>query len=495
MHRYSYLFSICLCVVLCLASGCASTGSISKKPIQDSSLQSKAKYLHEGIDELAKKLISSSSRYQVGKIAVADFIGPGEQVSVLGEYISDKVSIALFSSGIFSEFMERKQLKQMLQARKREISGYFDQQTVPKFGKLIGVDSMVIGAIEDLGTIFDVTVKIVESETGRLQGMADICIIKDDTVIELLRKQSTATLTITVDPVVNGTVIVGEKRGYLEHGIITFTDIPYGECRIIIHPEGCEPIRRSIDIHSRTETLSVPLQSRVYEVSFQIIPPDATLSVNGKIASLSSQGFAKISDLKAQKYSCFVSAKGYKDHTEIFNPIEQNIVTINLQAVDPFYATKNQLFQKVQKVQNRQDFSIKLWTDKSNYKLGDSIYFYFCAEKDCYLNLVDVASNGEIRLIFPNRFQADNYVKGGVTYRIPGKNDGFTFEVEPPTGVERVYAIAGTRPINIFSFNFERDAFATFTRGNTRGINVKGIGVKLEEANLKSASECVINIQ
>ena len=161
---------------------------------------------------------------------------------------------------------------------------------------------------------------------------------------------------------------------------------------------------------------------------------------------------------------------------------------------DPFYATKNKFFQKVKEVSKRQDFSVQLWTNQGSYKLGDSICFNFRAEKECYLNLVDITSDGEIRLIFPNRFHPDNYIRGGVAYRIPAEEDGFLFEVEPPIGADRIYAVASTHPLNIFEHNFERDAFLTLTRGNTRGVGVKGIGVKLDRAKLNAAAECVIRI-
>lgn len=485
-----FIFHVFL-LALWLATGCVPATTVTK-PAPPAYVE--AKHLREGLNVLTEKLISSSAQYKVGRIAVADFIGPGDGVTALGEHISDKVSVALFSSGAFPDLVERKQLKQVLLTKEKEISGYFDQRTVQQFGNMIGVDSMVIGAIEDLGSFFDLTAKIVESSTGRLQGMADVRLIKDDAIMGLLQRERTATLTIAVDPPVDGMVMTGNKQGRLEQGMLTLGDIPYGECRVVIQSEGYETVSRNISVRSRAENLSVRLKSKQYECSFQIIPPDASLSVNGIPVPLNPQGFGKIDGLKAQECSYVAEAKGFQNLIGTFNPIKESLITAALVTNDPFYATKNIFFQKFQGVNKEQDFSVKLWTDRTNYRLKDEIYFYFRAQKDCYLNLVDINSNGEFSLLFPNRFHPDNFVKGGVTYRIPDKNYGFAFEAEPPTGTDRIYAFAGTRPLGVFDEDFSKDAFVTVTRGNTRGVKVKGIGARLDQAKLGAASECVIHI-
>jgi len=491
MNRTHILFAFFL--ILLLASGCAPTTSRTGDAAKREALSTEN--LRQGINELAEKLVTSTQGRPAGKIAVADFVGPGSEVYVLGEHISDKVSVSLFSSGAFSDFMERKQLKQVLLGLKGEHSGYFDQSTVQQFGKMIGVDSMVIGTIEDLGTVVDVTAKIVQVGTGRLLGMADIQLPKDSAVKSMLYKQRTATLTINIDPPVGGTVVAGGKQSYLTSGMVTFTGIPYGECQVLIQPEGYEAIHRNIDIRSNSETLGVRLESKRYEVRFQINPPDASLTVDGKKISLNPQGFANISDLEARKYTYVVGAKRHKNRLGTFNPANRQQVLINLETADPFLATGNKFFQKVQQFANRQDFSVQLWTDRATYRVGEPIHFYFRAERDCYLNLVDINSEGEISLLFPNRFDSNNSVQGGKTYRIPEDNYGFALEAMPPTGTDRIYAIASTHPLDVFDHDFARDAFVTMTRGTTRGIDVKGIGVRLDRAKLNAAAMSVVNIR
>lgn len=479
-------------------TSCTSTQTTTKPeiPIPVPSHHVRALNLYDGIDSLTTKLIesvhASPHKNLISKITVADFIGPGDEIFAFGEHLSDKLGVSLFSAHIFPEFMERKQLRQVLNSLKLEHGGYFDQSSVKKFGKMIGVDGMVIGTIEDLGSVVDLTTKIVESETGRIIGMADVQLIKDQLVLSLIKKQRTATLTISITPPVYGTVVADGQRGALHQGMVTFTHIPYGDCQILIQPEGFEPVRRNISVGSRNESLAVNLKIKKCDVSFQIIPPDAKLSVNGKKIALNDQGFARLQALPAKDCSYVVNAEGYQSRIETFKPCQHDLITLDLHADDAFYGIKKIFFKKYQIVKKQQSFSIKLWTDKSAYRLNDPIRFFFRTERNCYLNLVNIGSSGNVTLLFPNRYHSDNFVRAGVTYRIPDDHYGFSFQVEPPLGTERVYAIASTRPIDIFDMDFRNMKFMSRTRGNTRDIGVTKIGNRLDQADLNAAAECII---
>ena len=493
MKNISAVSAVMLMFMVVITAACApiKTGG----PGNMSESNPGAVHLRQGIRDMAARLQASVHGRPVGKITVADFIGPGGEIQTLGQHISDKVAVELFASGAFPEFMERGQLRQVLQGMKQEHTGYFDQDTVQQFGKMIGVDSMVIGRIEDLGGVLDVTAKIVQSGTGRILGMADVEILKDQSVRSLLAMRRTATLTITVDPPVSGKVIVNGKEEYLSGGVATVSGIPLGECQVLVQPEGYEPMRRTVTVASGSETLGIRLKSRKYEVSFQINPPDASLAVDGRSISLNPQGFAKVSGLDPRKYCYVVAAKGHRRRQGMFDPSVDTQMVINLESSDPLLAAGNKLARKVQKLAGRQDFRVSLWTDRPSYRLGEPIYFNFRSEKECYLNLVDINSQGEITLLFPNRFNSDNRVKAGVTYRIPGPGYGFELTAQPPLGTDRIYAIASSTPIDIFSNDFSRTVFVSMTRGaGTRGIEVKAVGNRIKKTKLDSAAMTTISI-
>ncbi len=89
---------------------------------------------------------------------------------------------------------------------------------------------------------------------------------------------------------------------------------------------------------------------------------------------------------------------------------------------------------------------VKIWTEKTEYKIGDPIKFFVRAEKSCYLVLFDVSPNGDTTVIFPNADSKNNFLVENVTYQIPPKDSGVVFKVQGPTGLERFKAIVSLTP-------------------------------------------------
>lgn len=120
--------------------------------------------------------------------------------------------------------------------------------------------------------------------------------------------------------------------------------------------------------------------------------------------------------------------------------------------------------------QDKPSFNIDVWTDKKRYRIGEAICFYFRSDQDCYLTLVDYETNGNVKVLFPNRYYQNNSIRAGKTYIIPGSEYGFKLTVEPPPGIERIKAIATTEPLSLFNLNFTRNFFPPVERSNTRGM-------------------------
>jgi len=482
-----------LTVVFCITG--LQTSAIPRLARADTGLD-----FYAGIEKLSKDLTASiralSENQGVKNVSVADLTGPGDRVYVGGEYVAKKLGLALMKAKTFPKFMERKEIGKILEAMAVEMSDLYDPKTAGEFGKLIGVDAVVIGTVEDLGNLIDITAKIVESETGRLLAMADCQVKKGHVVKDLLFKERTATLTVNVIPPVSGKIIIGGETNRLKDGIAIIQKIPYGANQVIIQPDqaGYDTVSTQANIRSRTQTVTYDLDARKCMVSFQVIPPDATLIVNGNKVDLNPHGFASIDEFDTQVCSYVAQAKGFETfEMQRFKPCENSLITLDLVTSDPFYNTKKKLFKTYKKASKNSAFKVKLWTDKSQYLIDDPIHFYFETEKDCFVNLINVGSSGNITVLFPNRYHSNNLIKAGVKYKIPGESYPFGLVVQPPPGNERVYAIASTWPIDIFTMDFEKQVFTSLTRTNTRDIGViKQVGNKLDRAKLQSSAECIV---
>lgn len=138
---------------------------------------------------------------------------------------------------------------------------------------------------------------------------------------------------------------------------------------------------------------------------------------------------------------------------------------------------------------------IAVWTDKQEYRVGESAVIYFNTNLDCYLTLVDFAADGSVFIIYPNRFSRSNRVQGGATYRIPGLNDGYDFRAALPVGVDRLKAVATLEPKEFTTTDFDWDE-ATFAEVRpevaTRGFEIIATTVKEEE---RGEAEVVFRIK
>ena len=75
--------------------------------------------------------------------------------------------------------------------------------------------------------------------------------------------------------------------------------------------------------------------------------------------------------------------------------------------------------------------SVKVWTDKKEYKAGDKIKIYLKANKPFYARMLYKDVSGKLLQLLPNPYRVDNYFNGGVLYEIPTGNDKFDLEVSP----------------------------------------------------------------
>jgi hypothetical protein len=105
---------------------------------------------------------------------------------------------------------------------------------------------------------------------------------------------------------------------------------------------------------------------------------------------------------------------------------------------------------------------IVLTSDRDTYKVGDTPVFTVVAPSDCFLTLTNVDEKGEGTVLFPNKFQQNNKVKGKVELQFPGDKAGFTYRMKDP-GVETVIAVCTDKggEVDGIKHNFTRSVLTS----------------------------------
>lgn len=109
--------------------------------------------------------------------------------------------------------------------------------------------------------------------------------------------------------------------------------------------------------------------------------------------------------------------------------------------------------------QEREATFFRLWTDKSRFRIGDTISYHFQSEKDCYLVVLNVTCDGDLIQIFPNRFSLTQFVQARKNYTIPGDEADIALEVTGPSGKEQIVALVAKVPFDLFPATFDDQDF------------------------------------
>lgn len=121
--------------------------------------------------------------------------------------------------------------------------------------------------------------------------------------------------------------------------------------------------------------------------------------------------------------------------------------------------------------------TVKLWTNQSTYKVGDQMLVYVKGNKPFYGMLAYRQVDGSLLQLLPNPNRTETHFNGGVVYVVPGDGDEFSFDIEPPFGVEQLTLFASTAPLgDVASVNL--GPLAQLTE-STSGVKQKTRGIKM----------------
>ena len=143
----------------------------------------------EGVTELSKAIVADAAKFKKQKLAVVDFTDLSGNVTELGRFLAEELSVSLVITGAGLEIVDRTQLNKILKEQALSFSGVIDPAAVKKVGQLAGVDALIAGTITDLEDTIRLTLKIIATDTGSLVSAARTGIPKTGTIAKLMARE------------------------------------------------------------------------------------------------------------------------------------------------------------------------------------------------------------------------------------------------------------------------------------------------------------------
>jgi len=166
--------------------------SVSASPTQRSSYPNidvgAGKQVGEYMQDLVNQLFSAGfDEHGISRIAVLPVGDASRSVNrPLGTYLTERLTNTLYKTGAV-KVVERSQLSKVTGELALSMTGRFDEASVKRIGKMLGVDAVIVGTYAELGAqSIEVNSRIVGVETGEVLGAGTIQIPKA-IVQELLR--------------------------------------------------------------------------------------------------------------------------------------------------------------------------------------------------------------------------------------------------------------------------------------------------------------------
>ena len=95
-----------------------------------------------------------------------------------------------------------------------------------------------------------------------------------------------------------------------------------------------------------------------------------------------------------------------------------------------------------------QPFGLKVWFagNRTSFGIGETVQFHAESEREGYLTLVDLGTDGTVSVLFPNGADPDNRVRAGQRISFPVESE---IQVQPPAGRGMTRAFLTPEPLDI----------------------------------------------
>jgi curli biogenesis system outer membrane secretion channel CsgG len=146
-------------------------------------------HLNEKLVELTRQVVSAMTENRKRNIAVIEFEDLKKKVTDFGTFLSEELTTRLVQTRKF-KVMERQLLNKIITEQKLVLTGAFDPSSAQRLGRLYGVEAICSGSITELARSLRVNGRLISTETGEIFAGVSVEITKDESVLQLLGRNS-----------------------------------------------------------------------------------------------------------------------------------------------------------------------------------------------------------------------------------------------------------------------------------------------------------------
>lgn len=140
------------------------------------------------LQQLSAELAEEISAAQKKTIAVVDFTDLRGNVTELGRFLAEELSVSLAAAHRGFEVVDRTHLAVLLREHKLSRTGLIDPQTAKELGKIAGVEALITGTLTRLGDSIRIAIKILDTESAKIIGSTTGNIAKTAAIDDLLNR-------------------------------------------------------------------------------------------------------------------------------------------------------------------------------------------------------------------------------------------------------------------------------------------------------------------
>lgn len=167
--KSTFRLFISIITILFIAASCASSGKSGKKDDLDMAIRETSDYLNSKIPKGQKTAV----------------INIKSDSSVLSDYIIDELISNAINDGIFP-VIDRQQIDAIRAELNFQLSGEVDDKSAQQIGKILGVQSIILGSVNKLGSGHRMSIRVLEVQTAQILGQFNRNITSSKLLLDII---------------------------------------------------------------------------------------------------------------------------------------------------------------------------------------------------------------------------------------------------------------------------------------------------------------------